>query len=158
MRNLTMADGCLDAPRRRMKRLEFWLVLIDAEHMASDLESAPPMPLHLTSFSRFRKFVRHNRHQFHSGRLVGACRNRNLRSRGVSRYSCSRTTGGLKAACASDSYQRSQSRHEEPASDRVVSTRFLFDAFSSREAASTSLENAIIRPPAPSRGTCRPRA
>ena len=41
MRNLTMADGCLDAPRRRMKRLEFWLVLIDAEHMASGLGIRP---------------------------------------------------------------------------------------------------------------------
>jgi hypothetical protein len=37
MRNLTMADGRLDAPRHRMKRLEFWHVFIDAEHMASDL-------------------------------------------------------------------------------------------------------------------------
>ncbi|MCK1514813.1 hypothetical protein IVB22_20050 [Bradyrhizobium sp. 190] len=37
MRNLTMADGRLDAPCHRMKRLEFWLVFIDAEHMASDL-------------------------------------------------------------------------------------------------------------------------
>jgi hypothetical protein len=37
MRNLTMADGRLDAPCHRMKRLEFWRVFIDAEHMASDL-------------------------------------------------------------------------------------------------------------------------
>ncbi len=37
MRDLTMADRCLDAPCRRMKRLESWRVFIDAEHMASDL-------------------------------------------------------------------------------------------------------------------------
>jgi hypothetical protein len=36
MRNLTMADGCVDAPCHRMKRLESWRVFIDAEHMASD--------------------------------------------------------------------------------------------------------------------------
>ena len=36
MRNLTAADGCVDAPCHRMKRLEFWLVIIDAEHMASE--------------------------------------------------------------------------------------------------------------------------
>ena len=39
MRNLTMADGRLDAPCHRMKRLESWLVFIDAKHMASDLAS-----------------------------------------------------------------------------------------------------------------------
>jgi hypothetical protein len=37
MRNLTMADGRLDAPCHRMKRLEFGRVFIDAELMASDL-------------------------------------------------------------------------------------------------------------------------
>ena len=37
MRNLTMADGCFDAPCHRMKRLESWFAFIDAEHMASDL-------------------------------------------------------------------------------------------------------------------------
>jgi hypothetical protein len=37
MRNLTVADGCVDAPCHQMKRLESWRVLIDAEHMASDL-------------------------------------------------------------------------------------------------------------------------
>jgi hypothetical protein len=31
-----MADGRLDAPCHRMKRLESWRVFIDAEHMASD--------------------------------------------------------------------------------------------------------------------------
>jgi hypothetical protein len=31
-----MADGRFDAPCHRMKRLESWLVFIDAEHMASD--------------------------------------------------------------------------------------------------------------------------
>jgi hypothetical protein len=79
MRNLTMAGGCLDAPRHRMKRLESWRVLIDAEHMASDFRhQAFTMPLYLTDFSRFRKFVGHIRHQFHSGRLVGPRRNRNF--------------------------------------------------------------------------------
>jgi hypothetical protein len=32
-----MADGRFDAPRHRMKRLESWLVFIDAEPMASGL-------------------------------------------------------------------------------------------------------------------------
>src|SRR2546430_13434979 len=104
MRNLTMADGCLDAPRRRMKRLEFWLVLIDAEHMASDLESAPPMPLHLTSFSRFRKFFRPNRHQFHSGQLVAACPNPNFHPRGDPPSPCTRTQAARKPASPSDPY------------------------------------------------------
>src|SRR5262245_24366956 len=31
-----MADGCIDAPCHRTKRLESWLVFIDAEHMASE--------------------------------------------------------------------------------------------------------------------------
>jgi hypothetical protein len=39
MRNLTVADGRHNAPCHRMKRLEFWLVFIDAEHMASDLQA-----------------------------------------------------------------------------------------------------------------------
>jgi hypothetical protein len=39
MRDLTVADGCVDAPCHRMKRLESWRVFIDAEHMASDLAS-----------------------------------------------------------------------------------------------------------------------
>jgi hypothetical protein len=34
-----MADGRFDAPCHRMKRLESWLVFIDAEHMASGLTS-----------------------------------------------------------------------------------------------------------------------
>src|SRR5262245_8110063 len=37
MRNLTVADGCCDAPCHRMKRLESWPVFIDAEHLASNL-------------------------------------------------------------------------------------------------------------------------
>jgi hypothetical protein len=40
MRNLTMADGRLDVPCHRMKRLEFRLVVIDAEPMASDLQAS----------------------------------------------------------------------------------------------------------------------
>jgi hypothetical protein len=34
MRNLTVTDGCLDAPFLWMKRVESWLIFIDAEHMA----------------------------------------------------------------------------------------------------------------------------
>ena len=34
------------------------------------------MPLYCTDFSRFRKLAGHIRHQFHSGRLFGRCRNR----------------------------------------------------------------------------------
>jgi hypothetical protein len=34
-----MADGRFEAPCHRMKRLESWLVFIDAKHMASDLAS-----------------------------------------------------------------------------------------------------------------------
>jgi hypothetical protein len=85
---LTVADGCLDAPCHRMKRLESWLVFIDAEHLASDpgirswhqkaWHQIITMPLHITKFSRFRNFIGHIRHQFRSGRLVGACRNRNF--------------------------------------------------------------------------------
>jgi hypothetical protein len=79
MRNLTMADGRLDAPCHRLKRLEFWFVFIDAEHMASDLLASD---LHnaLASYQVFpiREFIGHIRRQFHSGRLVGPCRNRNF--------------------------------------------------------------------------------
>jgi hypothetical protein len=79
MRNLTMADGRLDAPCHRMKRLEFWLVFIDAEHMASDLQASD---LH-DAFVSYRFFpipeIRWpHSHQFRSGRLVGPCRNRNF--------------------------------------------------------------------------------
>jgi hypothetical protein len=79
MRDLTMAKGRLDALCHRMKRLESWLVFIDAEHMASDLLSSD----HHDAFAYYlffpiRKFVGHIRHQFRSGRLVGPCRNRNF--------------------------------------------------------------------------------
>jgi hypothetical protein len=40
MRNLTMAEGCLHASCHWMKRLESWLAIIDAEHMASALQDA----------------------------------------------------------------------------------------------------------------------
>jgi hypothetical protein len=83
MRNLTVANGRLDAPCYRMKRLESWRVFIDAEHLASDSgirfwHQIFTMLLHLTYFSRFRKFVGHIRHQFHPRRLVSPCRNRNF--------------------------------------------------------------------------------
>lgn len=41
MRDLTMADGCLDAPCHRTKRLEFRRVFIDAEHVASGPVTRP---------------------------------------------------------------------------------------------------------------------
>ena len=83
MRNLTMADGCLDAPRHGMKRLEFWLVFIDAEHMASDLLASD---LH-NAFASYQVFpileIRWpHSHEFHSRRLVGPCRNRNFAIQG----------------------------------------------------------------------------
>jgi hypothetical protein len=79
MRNLTMADGCLDAPCHRMKRLEFWRVFIDAEHMASEFLASD---LH-DAFVSYQVFPVsenrwHIRHQFHSGRLVAPCHNRNF--------------------------------------------------------------------------------
>jgi hypothetical protein len=74
-----MADGCLDAPCHRMKRLEFWRVFIDAEHMASDLLASDLHDAFVSyRFFPIRKFVGHIRHQFHSERLVGPCRNRNF--------------------------------------------------------------------------------
>jgi hypothetical protein len=78
-----MADGRLDAPCRRMKRLEFWRVFIDAEHMASELLTSG---LH-DAFVSYRffptwKLVGHIRHQFRSGRLVDPCRNRDFATRG----------------------------------------------------------------------------
>jgi hypothetical protein len=61
MRNLTMADGCLDAPCHRMKRLESWLVFIDAEHLASD----PASGLH-DAFAYYQVFPIPEIHSPHS--------------------------------------------------------------------------------------------
>jgi hypothetical protein len=46
-----MADGRFDAPCHRMKRLESWLVFIDAEHMAS----GPASDLH-DAFAYYQVF------------------------------------------------------------------------------------------------------
>jgi hypothetical protein len=74
-----MADGRLDAPCQRMKRLESWRVFIDAEHMAPDRLASD---LH-DAFAYYQVFPiteirRPDSRQFHSGRLVGPCRNRNF--------------------------------------------------------------------------------
>ena len=78
MRNLTMADGRVDAPCHRMKRLESWRVFIDAEHMASDPASDLHDAFAYYQFFPIRKFVGDIRLKFHSGRLVGPWRNRNF--------------------------------------------------------------------------------
>jgi hypothetical protein len=78
MRDLTVADGCVDAPCHRMKRLESWRVFIDAEHMASDLASDLHDALAYYQFFPASEIVGRIRPQFHSGRLVGPCRNRNF--------------------------------------------------------------------------------
>jgi hypothetical protein len=39
LRRSAMADERLDASWRRMKRLGFWFVIIDAKHMKSDFKS-----------------------------------------------------------------------------------------------------------------------
>jgi len=74
-----MAKGRIDALCHRMKRLESWLVFIDAGHMAPDLLASDHHDA-LVSYRFFpiRKFIGHIRHQFRSGRLVGPCRNRNF--------------------------------------------------------------------------------
>src|SRR5829696_6334262 len=102
-----------------MKRLESWLVFIDAKHMASDLASdlhdafglLPSFPESGNSFATFAfSFAQDD----WSSRTAIAI----LRSRDVSRCSCSRTTGCPKAALHES--PRSQGRHEEPALDRIV--------------------------------------
>ena len=139
MRNLTMADGRLDAPYHRMKRLEFRRVFIDAGPLASNpgIRSSRCLcilPIFPDSGNSLATFAIN----FTQGDWSADAAITFLRSRDVSRSSCSRTAGCPKAACTSDSnHRRSQSRHQEPASDRIAGT---------------------IRPPAPSRGTCRPRA
>jgi hypothetical protein len=100
-----MADGRFDAPCHRMKRLESWLVFIDAEHMASD----PASDLHdaclclLPSFpdsgNSFATFAFSFAQDDWSSRAAIAI----LRSTDVSCSSCSRTTDCPKAGCASDS-------------------------------------------------------
>ena len=104
MRNLTMADGCVDAPCHRMKRLESWRVFIDAEHMASDLGIRPSrclciLPIFPDSGNSFATIGI----SFTQGDWSAHAAIAILRSRDVLRSSCSRTTGCLKAACASDS-------------------------------------------------------
>jgi hypothetical protein len=92
MRNLTMADGRLDAPCHRMKRLEFWRVFIDAEHMASDLLASD---LH-DAFVYYQFFpiseIRSPHSALVSPRAIGSTHAAIaiLRSRGVYRSSCSR--------------------------------------------------------------------
>src|SRR6187455_3263237 len=90
-----------------MKRLESWLVIIDAKHMASDLASdlhdafalLPSFPDSGNSFVAFAfSFAQDD----WSSRAAIAI----LRSRDVSCSSCSRTTGCPKAACTSDSNHR----------------------------------------------------
>jgi hypothetical protein len=74
-----MAKGRIDALCHRMKRLESWLVFIDAEHMASDLLTSG---LHDASasyqFFPISEIRWPHSQQFHSGRLISPCRNRNF--------------------------------------------------------------------------------
>src|SRR4051812_17549098 len=90
-----------------MKRLESWLVFIDAKHMTSDLAS----DLHdafglLPNFPDFRKLVRHIRFIFAQDDWSSRTAIAILRSWDASCSSCSRTTGCPRAACASDSNHR----------------------------------------------------
>jgi hypothetical protein len=73
-----MADGRFDAPCHRMKRLESWLVFIDAEPMASDLGIRPHDASAYYQVFPIPEIRSHIRLQFRSGRLVEPCRNRNF--------------------------------------------------------------------------------
>jgi hypothetical protein len=104
VRDLTVANGRLDAPCHRMKRLESWRVLIDAEHMASDLGIRPSRCLSIlptfpdsgNSFATIGISFTQGDWSAHAAIAI-------LRSRDVSCSSCSQITGCPKAACASDS-------------------------------------------------------
>ncbi|MEH2548045.1 hypothetical protein V1283_004690 [Bradyrhizobium sp. AZCC 2262] len=92
MRDLTMAKGRLDALCHRMKRLESWLVFIDAGHMASDLQDIrssrclcilPIFPDFGNSLATFDISFAQGDWSAHAAIAI-------LRSRDVSRFSCSR--------------------------------------------------------------------
>jgi hypothetical protein len=94
MRNLTMADGRLDAPCHRMKRLESWRVFIDAEHMASDLGIRPSRcRCILPTFPDFGNSFAAIGVSFTQGDWSAHAAIAILRSRDVSCASCSRKNG-----------------------------------------------------------------
>jgi hypothetical protein len=80
MRNLTMANGCLDARCHWMKRLESCFVIIGAEHVASVLQDA----FAWYQFFPISKISSPHLAQFRSVRLFDLCRNRNPDDLGMS--------------------------------------------------------------------------
>jgi hypothetical protein len=85
-----MADERLDASWRRMKRVGFWLVIIDAKHMKSDFKSdlaskwasvPHDSPVCYLLFP-ISEIDWPNSVMFHPRRLVGAGRNRHLTIQG----------------------------------------------------------------------------
>jgi hypothetical protein len=81
LRRPAMADERVEAPCRRVRRLRFWLVFIDAKHMKSDMASELASVPHDGSvcYLFFPISEIHWPHWalFHPRRLVGARRNRN---------------------------------------------------------------------------------
>ena len=76
-----VADGRFDAPCHRMRRLESWLVVIDAEHIAAKYMTLGLASVLLDAFVSYRLFPiselrSPHRRQFRSQRLVSRRRNR----------------------------------------------------------------------------------